>query len=220
MVYAMAGGNTDYDPTLDVEPGNFFEGMDGKLRAAEVADLTPDGGVRIGKSSWHKGRSVKVDENFPTKLKRSGPGIKRAKLLDVNRQTGSLDLVNQTFKDIVEEFEPGMHQFFPMEYYDSKGKVKIGDGYWMVICQRLDTLHDTLCVPPRNDRGFIDKFNEDYKDRNKSLDRIVFDKEKVSGHHMWHDEFLSMSYLFSDTLAERLIGAGLTGLSYRKLEEA
>ncbi|UTS81873.1 hypothetical protein [Phaeobacter piscinae] len=44
MVYAMAGGNTDYDPTLDGEPGNFFEGMEGKLRAAEVADLTPDGG--------------------------------------------------------------------------------------------------------------------------------------------------------------------------------
>ncbi|UWQ36907.1 MULTISPECIES: imm11 family protein [Leisingera] len=220
MVYSMAGGSTACDPTLDGEPGNYFEGMDGDLGAAEVADTTPDGGTRIGKASWHVGRSVIAGKNFPTKLKRSGPGIKRAKLLDVNRQTGGLDLVNQAFKDIVEEFEPGMHQFFPMEYYDSKGKVKIGDGYWMVICQRLDTLHDTLCVPPRNERGFIDEFNEEYKGRDKSLDRIVFDKGKVPGHHMWHDKFLPMSFLFSNTLAERLIEAGLTGLSYRRLEEA
>lgn len=161
-----------------------------------------------------------VNDAIPTKLRRAGPGIKRAKLLDLNQYTGSLDLVNQTFKDIIEEFEPDMHQFFPIEYFDSKGKDKIGDGFLLVICQRLDTLHDTMCIPPRNDRGFIDKSNEDYKDRDKDLDRIVFAKNKVSGHHMWHDKFLSRPNLFSDVLGDRLIAAGLTGLDYRHYQEA
>ncbi|PID36785.1 MAG: hypothetical protein CR993_03295 [Rhodobacterales bacterium] len=155
---------------------------------------------------------------MPTKLLRKGPGIKRAKLLDVNRWRGFL--VCQTFKDIVEEFEPGVHQFFPMEYYDSKGEKKIGEGYWMIICQRLDTLHDTLCIPPRNERGFIDDFNEEYADRDKSLDRVVFSKEKAAGYHMWHDKFYPGANLFSNELAERLIGAGLTGLYAKKYKEA
>ena len=169
-------------------------------------------------SSRHVGRPV-IPDKVPTKLKRSGPGIKRAKLLDVNRQSGGIDLVNQTFKDIVEEFEPGVHQFFPMEYFDAKGKEKIGEGYWMIICQRLDTLHDTLCIPPRNEKGFIDRRNPEYADRDKSLDRVVFSKDKVKGHHMWHDKFTSGN-LFSNALAERLIAADLSGLYYAKLQEA
>lgn len=65
-------------------------------------------GVRILKSFWHVGRAIKP-ETVPTKLRRIDPPASRAKLLDVNAQMG---LVWQTFKDIVEEFEPDLHQFF------------------------------------------------------------------------------------------------------------
>ena len=177
------------------------------------------GGGRIARATRHVGRPVIVDENIPTKLKRGGPNIKRAKLLDANRQTGSFDLVCQGIKDIIEEYEPDIHQFFPMEYYDAKGKEKIGEGYWMIICKRLDSLHDSLCVPPRNERGFIDEFNEIYKDRDKSLDRAVFSKEKIAGHHLWHDKF-RLGVNCSDELGKRLVEADFSGLDYTYSEEA
>jgi len=110
MVYSMSGGSTAYDPTLQAEPSNTFQEMDGDILKVVPANVTPDGGVQISKATLHVGRPVKVDDNIPTKLHRTGPNIKRAKLLDVNRKSGGIDLVNQTFKDIVEEFEPGIHR--------------------------------------------------------------------------------------------------------------
>ena len=123
------------------------------------------------------GRAVKPD-NVPTKLRRTGPPVSRAKLLDVNAQTGSLDLVCQTFKDIVEEFEPDVHQFFPMTYYNSKGTEVIGEGYFMVICQRISTLHETLCVPPLDELGrYLTpsiRQSPEYQASDKTLDKKVF----------------------------------------------
>jgi hypothetical protein len=217
MVYHLTGGSRDYDPSLQAEPSTTWQEMDGDFAQVFVNDPTPDGGGRISRVTYHVGRPIIVDQNIPTKLRRGGPNIKRAKLLDVNRYSGSLDLVNQTFKDIVEEFEPGVHQFFPMDYFDAKGEEKIGEGYLMIICQRLDTLHDTLCIPPRNDRGFVDRRNPAYADRDESLDRVVFSKEKIKGHHMWHDKFHGRSNLFSNALAERLIAANLSGLKAKNM---
>ena len=219
MVYHLSGGSRDYDPTLGELPSNSFVEMNGDRGKVLVTDPTPDGGGLITYRSKHVGRPVVVDENIPTKLRRTGPGIKRAKLLDVHQTGATLDLVNQRFKDIIDEYEPNIHQFFPTEYYDSKGKEKIGDGYWMIICQRLDTLHDTLCFPPRDEKGFIDEFNEKYKGRDLSLDRKVFSKEKVAGHHMWHDKY-TLGTLFSNELAERLLSANFTGMKYIYYDEA
>ncbi|UOA28617.1 DUF1629 domain-containing protein [Pseudosulfitobacter sp. DSM 107133] len=218
MVYHLAGGNTDYDPTLKGLPSNAFVGMDSSFTDVAVADTTADGGTRIMKSSWHVGRPVSP-ETVPTKVRRTGPPVSRAKLLDVNSQTGALDLVSQTFRDIVEEFEPAIHQFFPVTSYDSRGKEVIGEGYFMIICQRLSTLHDTLCVPPLDESGMYNRFSETHKDRDKSLDRVVFSKEKIGDHHMWHDKFLARHFLFSNALTERLFAANLTGLVSSKYEE-
>jgi len=222
MVYHMSGGNTDYDPSLGGLPSMTFQEMDGDFSKVFIVDPTRDGGGWFSDGSFHIGRPVIVDGNIPTKLKRGGPNVKRAKLLDVNRITGGLDLVCPKFKDIVEEFEPDIHQFFPMEYYDAKGKEKIGEGYWMIICQRLDTLHDTLCFPPRNEKGFMDFFNEKYggTGRDLKLDKVVFDRKKIANHHMWHDKFHPSSNLFSDELGSRLIEADFSGLVYRHYQEA
>ena len=223
MAYGMGGGNRNYDPSLKGLPSNSFVGIDGELSDVEVADLTPDDGGRILKSFWHVGRAVKP-ETVPTKLRRTGPPVSRAKLLDVNAQTGSLDLVCQTFKDIVEEFEPDVHQFFPMTYYNSKGTEVIGEGYYMIICQRISTMHDTLCVPPLDERGYYlprsIRDSPEYQASDKTLDKKVFSSEKIGSHHMWRDWKSSRTCMFSNALGERLIAANLSGLVYRTYEEA
>lgn len=101
----------------------------------------------------------------------------------------------------------------------------IGSGYYMIICKRLITLHDTLCIPALDEKGrysLFDDNNEDpaYKNRDRSKDQIVFSTEKIGSHHMWHDRAVTSACLFSDALAERLIAENLSGLSYSKPIEA
>jgi hypothetical protein len=40
-----------------------------------------------------------------------------------------------------------------VEHVERDG-AKIGEGCLSIICKRLDTLHDTACLPGRNQRGF------------------------------------------------------------------
>ena len=110
----------------------------------------------------------------------------------------------KAFKDTVEDLEPDTHQFFPMEYFES-GDRKIGEGYLFIVCKRLDTLHDTACQPPRNERGFMPRF---VRGENR---RIVFSAKKIAGHHVWTDKFQS-GRIVSGALAERLQSLNLTGL--------
>ncbi len=43
--------------------------------------------------------------------------------------------------------------FFPMTYYNSKITEVIGQAYYKIVCQPISTLHETLFVPPLDERG-------------------------------------------------------------------
>ncbi len=77
----------------------------------------------------------------------------------------------------------------------------------------------TFASAPKKPNGFVDHRNSAYADRDKSLDQIVFSKEKAASYHMWHDKLLIENF-FSDALAERLISAELRGLWLKKYEDA
>ncbi|MCW3780078.1 imm11 family protein [Defluviimonas salinarum] len=198
MVYHISGGKyvTDY---LGSQPG--YKALDGDIDKVEIVDPTPDGGGLITRRGLKSGRPMKPD-HMPTKLQRIGRGLDIFPLLDVDSYTSCL-LVNQTFKDILEELEPGVHQFFPMEIFIKDEKV--GDRYWLNICNRLDTYHPTLTYP-RNERGFF----EPVKGEPFS---VVFSVDAIGNHHAWHDKFGQGTYI-SDTFAERLQAAVLSGLHF------
>ena len=40
-----------------------------------------------------------------------------------------------------------------MTYYNSKITEVIGQAYYMLVCQPISTLHETLFVPPLDERG-------------------------------------------------------------------
>ena len=111
--------------------------------------------------------------------------------------------------DILEELEPGVHQFWPMELYIKNEK--IGDAYWLNICNRLDTMHRKLTYP-FNERGF-------WKPTKDNPGRLVFEVQKIGEHHAWHDKFRGGTFI-SEEFAARLQAAGVTGLSYQHLEQA
>ncbi len=226
MVYHIAGGN-------QLGGGHFghrFKALDGNPDLVELEDTTQDDGGLVA-GTFSVGRPLKPD-HMPTMLLRGGPGPEQSPLLDVDSWIGSMLLVKKTFKDILEELEPNVHRFFPMEvfvndhdpktwqpedgFYDEpKGKktklVKVAD-YWLFnICNRLDTYHPDTAG--RNDRGF-------YKPEKLGVEgRQVFSIEKLGNHHAWHDKFAHGRFI-SDAFAARLQAAGLTGLSYQHFDQA
>ncbi|TYC63018.1 hypothetical protein FMN63_28560 [Stappia sp. BW2] len=185
---------------------NYFEAIDGDPEKIRVVDDTPDEGAWISPIGLTAGRHV-LPQFVPTKLRRGGPGIKRQPLLDVNRWEGGAPLVPQVFKDILEELEPDVHQFFPMEYFENE--TKIGEGYLFITGNRLDTLHDTLCEPGRDDQGFL------IRAKKPEITKIVFSLSKINGHHAWNEMFirrpgLRVSQVFGDALRAK----NLSGVNY------
>jgi hypothetical protein len=100
-------------------------------------------------------------------------------------------------------------------YTEEPGEVlqdmKVGHGYWLNICKRLDTLHKDLC-PGCDERGFYSpRFDKEKIGR-------VFSSVAVSGNHLWHDKFTSGNFV-SEELAKRLQDAGVTGLFYQHFKQ-
>ena len=93
-------------------------------------------------------------------------------MLDVNNVYGRF-MVTKVLKDILEELEPGAHQFFPMAVY-WKGE-KITDNFWLNLCTRLDEYHPELTYP-RNERAF-------FKPVKGGSNSIVLSIEAIGGHH-------------------------------------
>ena len=207
MVYHIVGGDWDSSKVED-DQHSWIEVLEGDHQNIRLLDATQDDGVVITKKGWTAGRPMSA-EGMPTKVARKGVGLAIKPLVDAEAFFGQL-LVSDAFKEIVEELEPGVHQFFPMELY-------VGDefqrtDYFFNICNRLDTMDRELSFPI-NARGFFRPMGrDDY--------RLVFSKEKIGNHHAWRDKFVpgGATYI-SNTLAQRLKEAGITGLRFNEREE-
>ncbi|MEO1638018.1 MAG: DUF1629 domain-containing protein [Pseudomonadota bacterium] len=195
MAYSALSGIRPQDE--DAEYSSYFEWLDGDWKKIDIYDASQDGGTVV--TRFNSGRRMKPDF-MPTKIKRVDPNSPRTPMLDVERFP-SCFLVCKEFKDIVEEFEPGVHQFFPMEIFESGDK--IADYYLFNICTRLDTLHPELTFP-RDDRGFLRPV------KGKPFAR-VFATAAIGDHHIYVDKFLGGT-LMSNAIGERLKQANLTGL--------
>ncbi|WP_245541112.1 imm11 family protein [Yoonia vestfoldensis] len=189
--------------------GVYHKWIDGDFDKIALYDRTPDGGKLI--TEWNSGRPLKPD-NMPTKTERHNGNNHPVPLLGVDSHS-SCFFVNHKFKDILEELEPDTHQFFPIEVFE-KGK-KIADYFWLNVCNRLDTYHPELTYP-RNARGFFKPVEGEAASR-------VFSKEAIGNHHAWIDKFAGAGgngIFISNTFADRIKDAGLTGTSMHEFNEA
>ena len=100
------------------------------------------------------------------------------------------------FRDILEELEPGVHQFLPVVVL-RKDKV-IAQMFILIIGSRLDAANEALCYPPRGMR-------RTYQLNNVPDWRMVLHPDKIANHHLWHDKYRIGLYL-SETLAAKLEG--------------
>lgn len=93
------------------------------------------------------GFSFGVPIKDTTRLPKAMRQMDTKKLHDVMPVPGMYS-VSGNFRQAVEEFEPGQHQFFPIECYQKDGSRHEGDWYILNICVRLPVLIPTIPLLP------------------------------------------------------------------------
>lgn len=203
MVYHIGGGASD--PRVPLKHEEILTPLDGDFTKTTLIDPTPDGG-RVITTGNGSGRAIDP-KHLPTRLRRKGNA--GCPLHDVREIWGSSLLVNETFKDIVENIEPGVHQFFPIAI-EQRGKT-VFERFYFNICNRLDSLAKSECVPPVEEGRL-------YRPARQPDDKVVFDRATFGNHHAWHEKFY-IGRLVSDELFAAISDANLTGLGFKKYDE-
>ena len=211
MVYGL-NIVTPYDYNIGSEP------LDGNLdEAARSVDRTPDGGAGLG--GFRCGRSVKP-ELMPTKMRWQG-GLRKIPDFDNSHCIN----VSEQAKAIFESFEPGVHQFIPVDYYNGKSQL-LEKRYFMIPCNRIDSLdherttfvlkhypHLSRWVPVADlvRWGEADLIPPHLPHDIQS--KFVFNSAQIGRHHMWCDKFGPEGPWLSDEVAHAIRNAGLTGVN-------
>lgn len=183
-----------------------MKALDGDIKKIKPIDLTQDGGIEILPIRGKFGRPLEA-AHIPTKIQIDGP---KRELADLRE--GLALFVDVKFKDVVETFEPGVHQFFPVEFVWKDGS-HAADRFWFVPCNRLDSVDREQTTFEFRNIWYLDG------DPNK---RLVFNRSQIGKRHVWMDKFISGSsgVWISSELKVALEAAGVTGMSLLSYDEA
>lgn len=214
-----------------------FEWVDGDSRKVELVDPSDDGCVE----SWPPafGRALRADF-IPTQIR---PTLNRRHFPDYFNLNGRW--VSEAFRSVIEAFEPGVHQFFPVDVVNKRGGV-LAKRYLFVVCNRIDSLDhekterlwwsmealmkgagmwkrrsDLKTSPEIITKNWTipDGANLDDPEWYKQ-DKLVFDKEKIGGRHIWVDKHLQAGVTYvSNELYDALIAADFHEFGGKKFEE-
>ena len=180
--------------------------LDGDIDKVELADDTQDDGLIVHAKHLSCGRPVRT-EHVPTTWRYSPSS--RALQRDAGYYHGQTMWVSPRLREIIEARDPGVHQFFPMRVL-YRGK-EMPPRYWMIVCHRLDTLVDDVCIPPINPtfRGYS---RSTTRGGFTAPDwRVAYDEARLGGAHLFVDKrWYNLSV--SDALAADIAAAGLEGV--------
>ena len=136
-------------------------------------------------------------------------------------------IVGQRFRDLVEIFEPGLHQFIAVDVFKEKKDAPSARYYWFNICQRLDSVDSvrtTFLIMPSHEGT---KYWTDMKSSNGDYVqqeglKLVFSRSKIGNHHIWHDPTILAGGhgLCSSAFGEAAIAGSFLGLNVTKRDEA
>lgn len=133
-------------------------------------------------------------------------------------------VVSPRFKDLVERYEPGVHQFVPIEIYKKRKGEPVATYYWLIVGQRIDSVdreHTTyMWVAPdgKPEEGhWTDYLIERNPLKMTKLDgaKLVFSNKQVEGHHIWHDPHVLVfnNGLISDEFANAIVANAMAGVA-------
>ncbi|MEP5758989.1 MAG: DUF1629 domain-containing protein [Litoreibacter sp.] len=117
--------------------------------------------------------------------------------------------VSEAFKEIVEDIEPGIHQFWPLKISMPRNKVYPGNYFGLRIGPFLDTFN-----PDHSDDGCYNISGyENYRGIapiKKAITGLAVSREVIGDAHLWREQKVTQpDYFFSDAVQARLVGQGL-----------
>lgn len=133
--------------------------------------------------------------------------------------------VSERARQVIEAVEPGVHQFFPVDYIDRKDRL-IETRYWFYVCNRRDTIHPTASNMLLNKWGeYIPPLDAVRRGQElpphvdpKLPGKFVLDASKIGGEHMWREPRAGGMRLMSDAMCKAIQDAGLTGILPREVD--
>lgn len=133
----------------------------------------------------------------------------------------AVDFVSPRAMALIERFEPGVHQFEPVEYVRSDG-THVADMFVFVVCRRLDTMDraqtnmilydDLVWLTAKAAR----RYDPDLVGPEIDLEakpRFVFNLRQIGDAHFWRDIYIRPTVYASDALVEAIKAEGLTGFA-------
>jgi hypothetical protein len=150
--------------------------------------------------------------------------------------SGSHIGVSERARTLIEQFEPGVHQFVPADYFSGKGEL-LERRHIMYVCNRIDSLDHDKTTFVLNTTYILPEYVEPGKEWTRSwqpvsaivrwgdLNQIpphiphdatsefVFNRAQIGTHHLWCDKFLSGIVWLSDELAQAIRDSDLTGVN-------
>lgn len=196
MVYALS-----YKPAGSSFPNaELVEGPDRLV----VEDQARDEGIHVNALPDQCGRRVRPD-SVAKVIRRYG----RRRLLDFEGQF--VATVSDRFRRLIEEIEPGVHQFEPVRYINRDGELYEERWFW-AVCNRLDSI-DRERSTGRLENGI-------YKPCKGVPWRLVFNLEAIGQAKFWCDKHVGIGQVITDDVHERLISERITGLGYYHYEQA
>lgn len=208
MAYFLYEDNND-------KYGLILDYVDKEPSEIELIDDSKDGGTRINRfNSYTKGRSVKPE----TVMKNLMIGGRKRKLRGILQTFSKIFAVTDEFRKIVEELEPGVHQFLPVDLI-WRDETLAEKRYLLFVGQRLDTTHKEKTTMKWRD-FFWDIHAESEVESDPSLDKIVLSSDAIGSSHLWYDKHLISMPIVSEVLGERLRSSRITGIGLKPIAEA
>ena len=127
----------------------------------------------------------------------------RSKPVDYITLRGS-SCISPKMKSIIEQFEPDVHQFFPLQVVNKAGE-QIAERWLWVVCNRIDSVD-------REHTNLVLEFGCWTADDIENP-KLVFNKGQSGPRHFWRDKHLmAKSLICSDEAGAALLLANLTAL--------
>lgn len=225
MVYYLSSSGEGIEFYAETDQGIMDVPQEGYWRRIEYAqpDEVHPSALGENKSAQEQGYWVKPETMPKQYLWANGP----KPLPDVLPGM----VVCPRFMELVEQFEPGVHQFVPVEIYKARDGKPVATHYWFIVGHRLDSVDAErttfIWKAPTDDPEaghWADRYFDPAKSRIVRLSdaSLIFSEAKISGHHIWHDPHIlgENNPLCSDEVADKLRGAGFTGLAITPRERS
>ena len=134
--------------------------------------------------------------------------------------TDRIIAVREELKQIIEELEPNVHQFFPIELSMPKMKGEVGKYYTLVVGQYLDSFlpDESKAESFRSYEKYPGFYNAELS--KKGLSGLAFREQEISGAHLWRERgFRETLTCFSNQLIAEVASAGLDIPTHYKMRE-